>query len=215
MCSSADNAPLSSPCWPARAVWSGLESCSHFQTGHWPQRCHWALGHRPGWLWWNSQGFPAAMEKKRKWWGLGVEQHQEEATTAQIKQRKLHEWVWAATHDCLTLCQFSCEWLIFLTDSGCRLLIRLKRKESTTWIRRKTPEDISLICRAMFLCDTYLQRMTPSFKPFVKFSPMGICVLSSIQNRRSSSFCVSYFWAIWEKKHHVKPAAVKETVGLI
>ena len=39
---------LHSPCWPVRAVWSGLESCSHFQTGHWPQRCHWALGQRPG-----------------------------------------------------------------------------------------------------------------------------------------------------------------------
>lgn len=66
-----------SPCWPVRAVWSGLESCFHFQTGHWPQRCHWASGHRPGWLWWNSQGFPAA------------ESHRDKANGS--------DWLWEAT----------------------------------------------------------------------------------------------------------------------
>lgn len=42
--------------------------------------------------------------------------------------------------------------------------------------------------------------MTPSFKPFWKFSPIDIPVTSSIQKRSSSSFCGSYFWAIWVKK---------------
>lgn len=47
---------------------------------------------------------------------------------------------------------------------------------------------------------TYSQRMTPSFSPSWKFSPIGMPVTSSIQIRSSSSFCRSYFWAIWERK---------------
>ncbi len=31
-------------------------SSSHFQRGHWLQRCHWASPRRLEWLWWNSQG---------------------------------------------------------------------------------------------------------------------------------------------------------------
>lgn len=44
---------------------------------------------------------------------------------------------------------------------------------------------------------SYSQRMTPSFRPCWKPSPMHIPVVSSIQKRSSSSLCRSYFWAIW------------------
>lgn len=44
---------------------------------------------------------------------------------------------------------------------------------------------------------SYSQRMTPSFRPCWKLSPMHIPVVSSIQKRSSSSLCGSYFWAIW------------------
>lgn len=46
--------------------------------------------------------------------------------------------------------------------------------------------------------------MTPSFKPCWKFSPIDIPVTSSIQKRSSSSFCGSYFWAIWGENHKLK-----------
>lgn len=50
---------------------------------------------------------------------------------------------------------------------------------------------------------SYSQRMTPSFNPFWKLSPMGIPVTSSIQERSSSSLSGSYFWAIWKMKEHI------------
>lgn len=69
-----------SPCWLARAAWSGLGSCFRFQRCHWPRRCHSASGHRPGWLWWNSQGFPAAETETRQtgsWAALEVNKRAE------------------------------------------------------------------------------------------------------------------------------------------